>query len=370
MFGGCIFNLENFFFASLAVIFVLVMLLVYLFKQRISSVEQNGNTMHGLLRRVVDEVKWLKGMLGTAPADDKLSDQPSDKLSGKLGGCTLSGKLSDQLSGCTLSDQLSGCPFNPICSKSTPEVQVSATDKARGQAEDTIQYEIIECRSPSKSLIVVSDVEDDDDEEEEDDSASEAESDEDSDDDSDDDSNEDSDDEEYSVDLESEIIDSCVPSGEFVHSKADSAIEVDTEVDTKVDTEVDTEVLPESQDDGEPEEILIDITDLGESVQMSLQVPAQVPAQVPVHVSDDVDVDLDLDVDVVRAVLESVLESALESDGLATSARELSIDDLKKMSTHQLRSEAALRQIAKDVSKMKKSELVRILQPYCATRES
>jgi hypothetical protein len=45
MFGSFFFNVENFFFISLAIIFVLVMLLVYIFKQRINTVEKTGNTI-------------------------------------------------------------------------------------------------------------------------------------------------------------------------------------------------------------------------------------------------------------------------------------------------------------------------------------
>jgi hypothetical protein len=58
MFG--LFQVENFFFVSLAIIFVLVILLVYLFKQRINSIETNETSMFGLLQKVVNEVKDLK----------------------------------------------------------------------------------------------------------------------------------------------------------------------------------------------------------------------------------------------------------------------------------------------------------------------
>lgn len=58
MFG--LFQVENFFFVSLAIIFILVILLVYLFKQRINSIETNETSMFGLLQKVVNEVKDLK----------------------------------------------------------------------------------------------------------------------------------------------------------------------------------------------------------------------------------------------------------------------------------------------------------------------
>lgn len=69
MFGSFFCNVENFFFISLAVIFILVMLLVYLFKRRISNVEQTGNTMFDMVRRLTDEVKWLR----CSKADDSVA---------------------------------------------------------------------------------------------------------------------------------------------------------------------------------------------------------------------------------------------------------------------------------------------------------
>ena len=77
MFGSFFFNVENFFFISLAVIFILVMLLVYLFKRRISNVEQTGNTMFDMVRRLTDEVKWLR----CSKVDDRevQSDEPVRK---------------------------------------------------------------------------------------------------------------------------------------------------------------------------------------------------------------------------------------------------------------------------------------------------
>ncbi len=62
LFSG-ICQIEGFFFVSLAIIFMLVLLLVYLFRQRINSMENTGNSMYSLLSRVVDEVKSLKARL-------------------------------------------------------------------------------------------------------------------------------------------------------------------------------------------------------------------------------------------------------------------------------------------------------------------
>lgn len=56
--------IENFFFISLALVFVLVLLLVYHFKNRITIAEKKSESMYGLLTAVVKEIKSLRGMFG------------------------------------------------------------------------------------------------------------------------------------------------------------------------------------------------------------------------------------------------------------------------------------------------------------------
>ena len=52
--------IENFFFVSLGITFVLIILLVYHFKQRISSMERKGDTMYELITNVVKELQFMK----------------------------------------------------------------------------------------------------------------------------------------------------------------------------------------------------------------------------------------------------------------------------------------------------------------------
>ena len=116
MFGSIFCNVENFFFISLAIIFILVLLLVYLFKQRISTVEKTGNTMFDMVSRLTDEVKWLKGF----------------------------------------SKEEEKCAIGiPVISKSVPEKQVDMglPKKTVEPGIDTIQFEIVEpvCSSGSPS---------------------------------------------------------------------------------------------------------------------------------------------------------------------------------------------------------------------------
>jgi hypothetical protein len=56
--------IENFFFISLVLVFVLVLLLVYHFKNRITIAEKKSESMYGLLTAVVKEIKSLRGMFG------------------------------------------------------------------------------------------------------------------------------------------------------------------------------------------------------------------------------------------------------------------------------------------------------------------
>jgi hypothetical protein len=59
--------IENFFFISLGVLFILVLLLVYHFKQRMTSVEKKGDTMYELMSSMVNEIRWLKGFYAEDP---------------------------------------------------------------------------------------------------------------------------------------------------------------------------------------------------------------------------------------------------------------------------------------------------------------
>jgi hypothetical protein len=60
---------ENFFFIGLALLFVLVLLLVYHFKQRMNSVEKKGDNMYDLLTNVVKELRNIRTTMvaGTVP---------------------------------------------------------------------------------------------------------------------------------------------------------------------------------------------------------------------------------------------------------------------------------------------------------------
>lgn len=58
--------IESFFFLSLGVVFVLLMLLVYHFKQRIATIEQKSDTMFDIVQNLAKELTALKGRLGSS----------------------------------------------------------------------------------------------------------------------------------------------------------------------------------------------------------------------------------------------------------------------------------------------------------------
>ena len=66
--------IENFFFISLGVVFILVLLLVYHFKQRMSSVERKGDTMYELVVNMVKEIRFLKAFYPSKEAAEPESE--------------------------------------------------------------------------------------------------------------------------------------------------------------------------------------------------------------------------------------------------------------------------------------------------------
>lgn len=55
--------IETFFFISLAITFVLILLLVYHFKQRLSDVETKTDTMFNIMNNLLQEMKTIKTMV-------------------------------------------------------------------------------------------------------------------------------------------------------------------------------------------------------------------------------------------------------------------------------------------------------------------
>ena len=52
--------IETFFFVSLAISFILILLLVYHFKQRMTVMEQKSDTMVGIINDIAKELTYVK----------------------------------------------------------------------------------------------------------------------------------------------------------------------------------------------------------------------------------------------------------------------------------------------------------------------
>jgi hypothetical protein len=162
--------IENFFFISLALVFVLVLLLVYHFKTRITVAEKKSESMYGLLTAVVKEIKILRGMfgLGGTPSPS-VTNPPSDNFE-------IKSKTTPEVDVPVLTHPVAQ---NNQVSKQESVVFVADSDSAKKDAADIKEAEVIRLDFSAADKIVVSDDDDDDDESsisEEDDSESESES--------------------------------------------------------------------------------------------------------------------------------------------------------------------------------------------------
>ena len=99
--------IENFFFISLGIVFGLILLLVYHFKNRMAVAEKKSESMYGLLSAVVREIKSLRGLFGLGG-------------SGETTSAALASDAADSAS--AIKDQ----PPYVIQQKTTPEVIVDA----------------------------------------------------------------------------------------------------------------------------------------------------------------------------------------------------------------------------------------------------
>ncbi len=297
MFQNFFFNVENFFFISLAIIFVLVMLLVYLFKQRISTVEKTGNTMFDMVRRLADEVKWLRGT--KTPADNNANVEK-----------------------CLIGEE----PVYELPVKSVPEVEVLPTSK------ETIEYEIVEIPiasvpSSSSNKIVVEDLGDSDTDSEHDSDSEEFES-------------------EYDSDEDPEPI-------QVLHIEAaeNKDIHLDLDVDLDLETiEQEPSISePNEQPVSEPNE---------QPVSEPNEQPVSEPNEQPVSEPNEPEQEHNNTPEEIEIEVNDI-EDAFVTDKEQQSSH-FSVEELKKMDIKHLRQLAA-EKTGQDVSKIKKNELVRIL---------
>ena len=154
--------IENFFFISLALVFVLVLLLVYHFKNRITVAEKKSDSMYGLLTAVVKEIKTLRGMFGLGSGQDIDNSRIQNDSKNSV-------EMADSSAGSVPLGIGQSTNQTALKSKTEPEVDIGASSNnnfaAFVQKTGGVQREVITLEfAASDSKIVVSDVEESDDE--------------------------------------------------------------------------------------------------------------------------------------------------------------------------------------------------------------
>ena len=321
--------IENFFFISLALVFVLVLLLVYHFKNRITVAEKKSESMYGLLTAVVKEIKTLRGMFG-------------------LGGGSPPAPV-PQVNTNTSSQ------FE-VKSKTTPEIP-SLSETKPGLSSNELREVITLDFSKPENKIVVSDVEDEDSDDEEDEESDESSI-------SDDDEGEDSDDDDDDLSIKEVKEEVIVLTEEDVQS---GAVEVNLqEVDLDSFYQPTIDEAPESAEN-EIETTLVDnilvdniLVDnilvehlLDETSSPVLNIHPQEPQQ-PESVEE------------VSFSQDNEQDNALLTFDVSpqTQTPAFQIDQLRKMNINQLKTIASQIGITADISKMKKPELISLIQSH------
>jgi len=89
-----VFNfMETFFFISLGITFILILLLVYHFKQRLSTIEQKSDTMFDIINNMVKELTIVKTMAAARPIANPLgqffeSQRPLNEVFSQMNNST------------------------------------------------------------------------------------------------------------------------------------------------------------------------------------------------------------------------------------------------------------------------------------------
>jgi len=307
--------IENFFFVSLALVFILVVLLVYHFKNRITIAEKKSESMYGLLTAIVKEIKILRGRFGLGGTDE--SQQP---------------------------------PSIETKSKTVPEVNIpvseslpqnntfSAFQSSVEPAKEVITFEI----SASENKIVVSDCNGESESESESDSESESEQESDIDSVTDDsDSDSELDDEELNLEKVLNVVE-----------VRDDIVVIDgLEVENLIYDEVEVKDV-----EIEPVEVANEIVEV-KDVEIE-----------PVEVANEIVEVKDVEIEPVEVKDEPVVFQSFEDEPIISQVSEVlthkvhTVEQLRKMNINQLKTIAFQLGISTDVSKMKKPELISLIQ--------
>ena len=84
---------ETFFFISLAITFVLIMMLIYHFRERLTIVEKKTNTMFDIITNVVNELNFVRNNLVLKNTTSNTENPPSNVFSQSIQPSTFSNKI-------------------------------------------------------------------------------------------------------------------------------------------------------------------------------------------------------------------------------------------------------------------------------------
>ena len=293
--------IENFFFISLALVFVLVLLLVYHFKNRITVAEKKSESMYGLLTAVVKEIKSLRGMFGLANEQTNPTlPQPSN--------------------------------FE-VKSKTEPEVIITPVSESAQNVNMQKKEVITLDLSASENKIVVSDDSDDD---LSDDSDSEYEQ-----------SDSDDDEESRDVKQDTEVVDLDINVSELREQSVFEKEEPE-EIDVSFD------LVENVQDVSESLVTEIQANEVEEVFHAELERESLVDLKEPLGDSKEPLGDL-------KEPLVDIKEPLGDSNEQPV-APIPTIDQLRKMNINQLKTVASQIGIAVDTTKLKKPELISLIQ--------
>lgn len=316
--------IENFFFISLALVFVLVLLLVYHFKNRITVAEKKSESMYGLLTAVVKEIKTLRGMFGLGGGSPAPVPQVNTNTSSQF----------------------------EVKSKTTPEITSLSIDAKPGLSSNELREVITLDFSKPENKIVVSDVEDEDSDDEEDEESDESSI-------SDDDEGEDSDDDDDELSIKEVKEEVIVLTEEDVQSGAVEVNLQEVDLDSFYQPTID-EALESAENEIETtlvDNILVDniLVEhlLDETSSPVLNIHPQEPQQ-PESVEE------------VSFSQDNEQDNALLTFDVSpqTQTPAFQIDQLRKMNINQLKAIASQIGITSDISKTKKPELISLIQSH------
>lgn len=297
---------ENFFFISLALVFALILLLVYHFKNRITVAEKKSESMYGLLTAVVKEIKSLRGMFGLGGATE-----PENSIKDK-----------DDKEDISVEIKTKSTPEVNVAVESSENVHNNTTFNSFVKSKPTEVISLDFCAYDEKKIVV-----------------------------SDDD---DSDDESDDDDEESDSCDSSVSSEEFDQiDELDISEVIQVEYAEKPAQVDDVHVVQEFTDSERDSKLEIFSRD---SAGISNENEVQQPI-------------MDMDMNSVATTCVPIDEEEIqvfsreENESTEEKKETLpSIDQLKKMSINQLKTVASQVGVTTDISKMKKPELISVIQ--------